>query len=434
MNRFLTTLTLLSLCIVALCSVPVLAQTTDEVTKVRDAIERNAELLEQARELVRTTSSTKARLSLDAATKLHEESVRLLNLSTDRNGLARAGTVAKKARDAILQTIAIAKREAILEESAKKAVARATDRLDRARRIVSEVDAGNQLAANRVVEEATIQLQRSRDNLREHLFEVALRLALSSEQLSTQAIGMVRRDTPGNDFLQREIEKTERLLERLGDRLGSDLDPRIQRMFDEALELAARAKQAYRANQTGTALELSQQARATALRATKIYSSQANNDNVERALRLTGALIDEAREVAKERRSDEMLKDVDRAQQLQSDAKKQFAADNYDQALGLTLRAREILKDSLNAVKSDLNPADVEPTLRGTDKFLSGLNEEIKRSGNDVAKDLLARANQKQKVAWQSFRDNELRAALANTRLARKLGNRVLEQLENENL
>ncbi len=95
-------------------------QTADDVANLREFIAQNAELLMKARELVRETSSAKARASLEVATRLHKESV----LYLDRN-LARAAQLAKQAREAILQTIALAKREATLAERAHNAIERA---------------------------------------------------------------------------------------------------------------------------------------------------------------------------------------------------------------------------------------------------------------------------------------------------------------------
>jgi hypothetical protein len=408
---------------------PVNAQNADDLSRLRDYISRNAEMLQHAKELVSATSSAKARQSLEAAARLHQQSVSLLNTGVDSRELNQAYAVAKKAREVIHQTIAVAKREARLEESAIKAIERATNRLDRARQLRDET--GNRDAANvnRLLEEAHAQLKRSQDNLREHLFEVALRLAVSSDEFSNRAIGIIRNTSSNTDLIEREIGRTERILDRVGEQIGTGGDDQAHGMFGEARDLQDRAKASYRSNQPGAALELSQQARRIALRAAKTYASKANDDTVQQAIRLTDVLLREAHEMAKERSADRYAKQIKRAEQLQSDAKRQFSKSKNEQALKTTLRARGILKESLDGLKKELSRDDVEPTLRGTDKLLNRLKEVVADAQDDHATELLKRAASKQDKAWQSFRQGRLRAALANTRVARTLANQALSQL-----
>ncbi len=405
------------------------AQTANDVTRLRDYINRNAELLNFARELVNATNSVKARRSLEAAVKLHQQSVSLLNTGVDSRELGRAYTVAKKAREVIHQTIAIAKREARLEENAIKAIERATERLERARQIRDETGTRDAAGVNRLLEEAHTQLKRSQDNLREHLFEIALRLAVSSDEFSTRAIRIIKNTSSNIDMVEHEITRTERLLDRLREQIGMGGDSQVHRMAREAADLQDRAKASYRANKPGAALELTQQALRLAMRAAKIHASQASNESVQQAIRLTDALLREAHEMAKDRNVDRFDKQLERAERLQSDSKQHFDRGNYAQALRWTLRARSILKDSVDVLKKELSREDVEPALRGTDKLLKRLGEVVERARDDVAAEFLGRARSKQDKAWQSLRQGQLRAALANTRLARRLANQALEQL-----
>jgi len=405
------------------------AQTAGDLTRLRDYINRNAELLDSARELVNATNSVKARRSLDAAAKLHQQSISLLNTGVDSRELSRAYTVAKKAREVIHQTIAIAKREARIEEHAIKAIERATERLERARRARDETGTRDAAGVNKLLEEAHTQLQRSQDNLREHLFEVALRLALSSEEFSTRAIAIIKSTSSNVGAVEQEINRTERLLDRLRKQIGTGGDSQVHRMAGEAADLQDRARASYRANQPGAALELTRQARRIAMRAAKIYASQANDESVQQAIRLTDGLLRQAHDMAGDRNADRFDKQLERAEQLQSDSKQHFDRGNYAQALRWTLRARSILKDSLDGLKKELSREDVEPALRGTDKLLERLKDAVEYARDDVAAEFLRRARSKQDKAWQSLRQGQLRAALANTRLARRLANQALQQL-----
>jgi len=198
------------------------AQGPQDHARLLDEFARNGELLERAKELVGETSSIKARASLATAAKLHLESSRMI-FETQNYSLA-AGLV-KRTREVLLQTISLAKREAKLEENAFKAIERATRTLEHARQLLDENSSTDMEPARKLVHEAHAQLERSRDNMNEHLYEVAFRLAVSSDQLSRRAITLLKREVGGPEEVEREIEKTDRILERIQESApeGADL-------------------------------------------------------------------------------------------------------------------------------------------------------------------------------------------------------------------
>jgi hypothetical protein len=357
------------LCLTA--AAPAFAQTTD-ASRLKDLIDRNAELLQQAAELVSETNSVKARTSLSVAETLHKESVQFYSNSY----FLRAAQTAQKAREAILRTIALAKRETRLEESAKKAIERATFRLEQGRQLVHGT-AGDVAAPRKLLDEAEGQLQRSRHNMQEHLYEMALRLAVSSEELSARAIALIRQDVGDADWVARELEKTDRVIERFGEQIGDGGPPQAQRTLDDAQNLQHRARAAAREGRPRLALELTDKARDVAMRGLRLVAEGADRENVERAIALTDQL-------------------------------------------------RDLLRDALGGLAHHLDPGEIESTLQGTDDILVRAREDVTESGNDVAEGLMARAQDKQKRAWEAFKQERLRAALANTRLARRMAQRAV--------
>jgi hypothetical protein len=407
---------------------PARAQTTDDVGRLWGQIERNEELLAQAKELVAETNSIKARASLEIAAKLHQESKAQFGQGTG-GSLARAGTLAQKAREVILQTIAMAKREAKLEESAHKAIERATRRLEQGKQLVQN-SSNDQVAPRKLLEEAHGQLQRSRDNMREHLYEVALRLAVSSADLSMRAINLVKRDVTDTELIQRELEKTDRVIERFREQIGDGDNPQAYRMLQEATDLQRKAKGNTANGKPRIALELTHKARNIATRGLRLLASRVNAENVVRALRLTDGLLEQAKEIAGERDSDRLAARIEVAARIQAEARVQFEKGNYETALRMTLRARTQLKEGLGATARDLDEGDVEAALQETNGILERAGEEINNSGNELAEDVFARAQAKQERAWEAFRQGQLRSALANTRLARNLAKRAIALLQ----
>ena len=72
--------------LMTICAVTAHGQDTDDLG---DFIQRNAELLQQAKELVSKTSSVKARASLHTAGVLHAQSVNLATSANDASTSTR---------------------------------------------------------------------------------------------------------------------------------------------------------------------------------------------------------------------------------------------------------------------------------------------------------------------------------------------------------
>ncbi|MEE9271093.1 MAG: hypothetical protein V3V49_12630 [Candidatus Krumholzibacteria bacterium] len=413
--------------LVVLGSAPAVGQTADDLANLRDVISRNAELLMMARDLVRETNSVKARASLAAAAKLHQASLDYLKVD-----LLRAGQLAKHAREAILQTIALAKREAKLEENAFKAMERAAHRLEQAKQLLAE--SRDALPARKLAEEAYGLLRRSQDNMREHLFEVALRLAISSEHLSTRAIAMLKRDFSDLDSIKKELEKTDRVLERVAEQFDGNADTKARRMFEEAKELQRKAKNSFRSDNPRRALELTRRARQLATRALKMLATRANRENVQQAIRLTDMLVAEAKEILARRDVQRLQRKIEQAEDLQREAKRRFERGNFERALNLTLKARRLLREALASVKQVLNKREVRRALVETDEILARLKGALEGSDSDIAPELYKRARANQEKAWREFDDDRLRAALAHTKLARRLARNALRQLRDDDL
>lgn len=424
----------LSICFLATMTfAPALAQTANDIANLQEQIARNQELLMRAKELVSETNSTKARTSLQMAADLHAQSKLLLQSGAGDGNLTRAAHLAQRAREAILNTIALARREARLEANATKTIDRAARRLEQAQQLMAENDASS-APARELTAEARGQLERSRDNIREHRYEVALRLAVSSEQLSSRAIAVMKHDVTGPDMVERELDRSDRVIERLGDEMGPGIAPSIQRMYQDARDSQMKAHEQYRNGQLRAAVEMTERARDTAMRALKMLASRVNQDNVERALGLTDALLQEATSVAVERDAPRLQKKIEQARDIQRTAHEQYSNGNYENALRATLRARNVVKDALGAVKQTLNQGDVNAALVETDDVLARLNDALAGSENELATQLYTRALANQEKAWNALRQDQLRAAIANTKLARRLARRATRQLNDEEL
>lgn len=425
-GRFVHTAAVIATVLAVIGPVAAHGQTDTDLSSLRDAIERNGELLERARELVNETRSFKARESLDAAEKLHAESIR----NFQAGNFAIALQITRRAREVILQTISLAKRDAQLEHGARRAVERAADRLEQGRALLIEQGSNVQGPERKLLEEAHSQLQRARDNLRERMYEVAMRLAESSEGLSIRAITMLKRDVVAPDAIRLEIDKTDRILERLGDEI--DRGGGVYQMFEEARDLQQKAKDHFRDGRPLMAADMTRKSRQIATRAFRMSVASDSEENVEQAIRLTDMLLLEARDLLADRGTGPLERHIDQAEKVQSEAKEQLRAGHFERALRSTLRARDILKDALGSVNKPPNRRQVREALVETDAVLGRLEDASSRADNGEVTGILRRAVSQQQRAWKDLEDDKLRSALAHTKLARNLARRAFRVLNDE--
>jgi hypothetical protein len=408
------------LILVVLAAFPASTLGQVDAPNVRAFIERNAELLGYAGELVQETNSTKARGLLDAAQKLHEQSVALL----DQNAPAMAFRVAVRTRETIQQTIAVAKRETRVEEQAHKAIERATARHELARTAYEDAG-GDHANARRLIMEAADNLRRAHDQMNQHMFETALRLAWSSSELSSRALRMLRRDA-GTGSIADEIDRTQEILERLSDARPS-LPAAVVPLADQAEAMQRRAVASAGRGERERAADETRGARALALRALRAAGSndETSEERALRAVTLTDELIERARALAVESGGDDS-RALDEAARLQTSAQEALLRSDYDAATRLSLRARDVARESVRAAEADIDPNTVQVALDRTDESIAKLTE----AASDTAdRDIVERAQSRQREAREALGRGDLKRALALTKVAHNLASQALRRL-----
>jgi hypothetical protein len=396
---------------------------------LRDYILKNQELLDQATELVRGTNSSKARASLETARQLHQASIKQMESSS----LVVSAQLAKRAREAIQKTIQLAKRDSKLEERAHQAIEHAGRKNEQARTLFDEVGAGDNVPAKKLIDESLNQLLRARSNVREHMFEVAIQSANASFDMSARAIRLLKRDSVGPELVRREIARTDRLLDRIDERAQGINNPDLLRLIDEAHGLQSRARANGSEGRYLMAFEETKRARSLARRIINRAGGtlEANEETAARTLELTDKMIEQAYQVARENGDERAVQQLDEARRIQQNALDEYRNRNYDRALTLTRRAREIARNTMRAMNADIDEESVRQTLERTDEILERLRAALGAGDDETAAGLFDRASERQATAWNSFNKGDTKKALANTKVARNLANNALRQLEN---
>ena len=401
-------------------------------TQVREFIARNGELLGEATALVQETNSVKARGLLATATSLHAQSLGLL----DQNQPLMAGRVALRAREVIQQTISVARREARIEGQAARMMERAAMRLEQARAAFEEAG-HDDVNVRRMIVESTDNLRRAREQMQEHMFETALRLAESSLTMSTRAMRLMRRDGRGPDLAE-EIDRTQRVIDRVTESRPLP-DPALERMIDQAIELQRRAARSAEQGEPAVAVEQTRGARNLALRVLRAISvsvwgggaaGASSEDEALRAVALTDDILEGARGMLAESPDDAVARRIEDASRRQEDARRALDAGDYPRALALTGAARDAVRTALRSVDVAVDPAAVEAALARTDDAIARLRAALADGGYEGARGFLERASARQRDARAALADGAPKRALALTRVAHNLARSGLSALE----
>jgi len=412
--------------------------------KVLMQLNRNDVLLADAKRLVRETNSVKARALLKTSVTIQMGAKNLFQKSEDnymngRRALAeqqmlKARDLAFSARESILRAMALAKRESRMENNTLKTMERAVRNLERAMGMLSESSGPEAETARKLIDEARMQLGRARNNMREHMYEVAFRLAKTSDSLSLRAIRILKRELKASDEVEREIRKTARLLAKIDERGKYRNNDRAVRMYRRAREFQAGAVRKMEANRPAAALDLTKRARRLAMDVLKMVSSQVTPESVEQALRLTDDLMAKAEEMLDRSERREGAASIESAKKLQERAKDRFREGRMNEALRSTRRAREMLSNMLARIGRPLKEDLVRSTLEETGRLIARVKNEAAASGDELAEKLIARAEEHQRKAWDAFERRGLKTALAQTRVARNLVRKAAEQIKNEGI
>jgi hypothetical protein len=228
-------------------------------------------------------------------------------------------------------------------------------------------------------------------------------------------------------WVEREIARTDRLLERIRDKAPKPAPPHLRRAFDEAAETQERAKRQFERGEFGRALVLTRQARREAARLAEGAARSFDPEHVARALRLTDAFVEEAGAAARRFDSDPLANRVGEAERLQARAHEQFARRHYGEAYRLSLEAREVLKNAVGARRPEFDDDGVRSELVKTDEEIRRVRDAVTESPAKAAKDAFERAAAEQDTAWREFERRRLLAALAHTRISRSLLRQALD-------
>lgn len=329
-------LTVLLVCLAAAGTLPgpALAQ-DDGAGQVAAFIDRNADLLDWALDIVADTGSVPARRVLREAHDLHLRSLDLLG--QDRPLLALGA--ARRARAALWRAVGLAREALSLEERLRLRAERFGDLQADLRETARE---GGDARALELLDRAAAQADRAQEQYLQGDAKLGLQLLEQADQLLNRAARLLAEGT-GPERLDRELERTAALLDRTRELLGGSAEPAVLNLLAEAEQALDRAREHRDQGQPGRALQMLGLARRLAGRAGASAQESPDPETARRQLERWDERAAAVAEKVAASGSEEARRHLERARDHRRRAQEALAADDLPRALGQIRAAHDQL-------------------------------------------------------------------------------------------
>jgi hypothetical protein len=240
------------------------------------------------------------------------------------------------------------------------------------------------------------------------------------------ATGLALAQTSGDKVLV-ELKNTDDVIAKVKPLIEQSPVPEAKQLFAKALEIQAGAWRAYNNRRPSVAMGLTMDAREKAKRAGAMAS--VNPDRVRKEVKRTRELLTEfTPEIVKANnpRANELWK---MALAEQKTAEDWLAQNRFGLAGKFTMAAREHGKLALGIVRGQTrpDPEHIEKELRRTDALIEKVSAQLKLTSNRPMEQVLAKAIDLQRQAWQAWNEKRLWQALRLTFACREMLMRAWE-------
>jgi len=228
---------------------------------------------------------------------------------------------------------------------------------------------------------------------------------------------------------ERELEITDRLIERAADAVREAGSIIGSQHLDRAVELQHGARNAFRSGTHRRASTLTLMAREQAKRA--IGSIQMSNENsslVRRAIERTDDVLKKAHDQVRESKNQNAVSLLERASKTQADGKEFFRGNRLKIALKATLKARDTARKAINVAGQQSGQTNrLRREIDRTDDLIAKAMEratQLKSNGQVHMR--LENARASQLIARERFESGNYQNALNQTTKAREAAKQAL--------
>lgn len=306
------------------------------------------------------------------------------------------------------------------------AVDKTDEIIRRAREVVMESgsDRADQLlvVAERLQKMAKELAFQAVNNSNTDMGERAGRITMDARQRAEQAIAITHQSEENEDYVRRRLERTDDLIRRISENLGSEAQSNIGTIFETARDRQGRAQELFRNRQLKMALQLTIQTEKSleklADRARGYTASKKRYLELsERYVMLSEQMA--ATGVAKQSEANGQVASAD---QLHTQAETMAENDNFVRAEQVMEKAVEMLSRLTETARE---PAKVKSALENLQSRADDVREKVASSNNATVQDLYQKALDHLAKASTLNHSGNFEAAAAQLQAARELLSRV---------
>lgn len=230
--------------------------------------------------------------------------------------------------------------------------------------------------------------------------------------------------------VREEVRRTAEAIAEYGRLVEQADDPRADELWKMARTEQEAARNYLDRRRYGLALKFTLAAREHGRAAYAAIKRSADPARVERLVGRTGELIERAVGPVKSSGNGRAVTTLDKAAQLQAQARTELDRRRLLPAVRLSLAARDLALRAWQQVRQRLGPEQVERIIAETDELIEEWTATIRQPGNEAARQLVEQAVPRQQAAREQLRQGRLSAALAETSAAQKAVRRAIELVQ----
>lgn len=304
------------------------------------------------------------------------------------------------------------------------------DELNRTDEIISRAapvieQSGNQDAL-RLLGEARRLQEQAWEAYRNRMPRRAGSLTSSARQRVRDALMLVE---VSPDKVQAEIRRTAELMSEVGPLVGRSVEPRVAELWNMAQSEQGSARAEFEAQRYRFALKFTFAARQHTREAFDIVRRSIDPERVWAALERTDALIERAAEPVRAAGIERARLLLQKAVELQAQARTAFGNRESGKALRLTFASRDLALRAWEIAVGQAGPVLAERALRETDELFADWAGPIQDAGAEPLR-LLEQARNLQQSARGSLGAGDCRAAYVATTRARRLLQRAIDLVQ----
>lgn len=245
----------------------------------------------------------------------------------------------------------------------------------------------------------------------------AERLTIQARQHAERAIGVINQGHESKNYVEREIERTDELLQQVREQLGLMSSNRMSYMLESAVSTQNKAREMYLQNQQKMALTATLRAREM-VQSGKESLQQA--EQAQRELEKTDMLVDRAREMLAGMGKDQAPPAFENALRLQEKARAMYDKGNYKAAQEYTLRIRKQILEGINKYEAQLQKENFPRLMSEIRARLERTNEQMGNNQNSTAEKYMERARNEIRRANEAYEGGNVQRAMNHLRRANR--------------